>query len=72
MFIPSNELHFHYACSFNQEQQDEYLLLLESLVLPEEEGDNFTSVSNFSSKIELEFIINHCEYIVNEEKNKKN
>lgn len=68
MFIPSNEMKFHYLCSFDTEQKKEYLLLLESLVLPEEEGENFTAVSNFSSKIELEFIINNCEYIVDSTK----
>ena len=71
MFIPSNEMNFRYACSFNEVQKKEYLMLLESLVLPEEEGYNFTAVSTFSSKIELEFIIKHCEYVPNK-KNKKN
>lgn len=60
-----SDMSFHYTCSFDDDDKREYILLLESLVLPQEEGYNFTSVGTFNSKIETEFIINHCEYVPN-------
>ena len=55
---------FTYRCSFDNDQRIEYTYLLRSLVLPEEEGYDFTSVSTFSHKIELAYILHHCEYVI--------
>ena len=55
---------FTYLCSFDNDQRREYNRLLGSLVLPEEKGYDFTSVATFSNRLELAYIIHHCEYIV--------
>ena len=58
------EAHYPYSCSFNEKKRKEYLAVLEALVVPEEDGFDFSAVQRFSQISEMEFIYKNCTYIV--------
>lgn len=49
-----------FSCAFNAEQRARYLQILENLVIPEEEGYDFSSVQRISVVEELNFILDNC------------
>ena len=55
---------FDFKCNFSDEQKEKYLQILQSNVMPMEEGLDFSSVMRISLKEEMEFIINNCEYLI--------
>lgn len=58
------EANYPYACAFNEFKRDEYLRILEALVVPEEDGFDFSAVQRFSQASEMEFIYKNCTYVV--------
>ena len=58
------EAHYPYSCSFNDDKRKEYLAVLEALVVPEEDGFDFSAVQRFSQISEMEFIYKNCTYVV--------
>ncbi len=60
-FKPAN---YNFNCAFNQEKKNEYLAVLQSLVVPEEEGFDFSAVQRYGQDSEFQFIFQNCEFLV--------
>lgn len=58
------EAHYHYACAFDDDKRKEYLAVLEALVVPEEDGFDFSAVQRFTQASEMEFIYKNCFFVV--------
>ena len=58
------EAHYHYACAFDDDKRKEYLTILEALVVPEEDGFDFSAVQRFTQASEMEFIYKNCFFVV--------
>lgn len=50
-----------FTCKLDPERRDHYLKILENLVIPEEEGFDFSSVQRISVAEELNFILDNCD-----------
>lgn len=60
-FKPAN---YNFNCAFNQEKKNEYLAVLQSLVVPEEDGFDFSAVQRYGQDVEFQFIFQNCEFLV--------
>ena len=49
-----------FDCALDAKQREQYLLILEALVIPEEEGYDFSAVQRISVAEELNFILDNC------------
>lgn len=58
------EANYHYACAFNDDKRYEYTAILEALIVPEENGFDFSAVQRFSQSSEIEFIYKNCTYVI--------
>ena len=57
-----NEADYQYVCEFNDEIKNEYIKLLETMVIPAEDGFDFSAVQRFTMLPEMEFIAQNCTY----------
>ncbi len=56
----SDTLRLSYTCAFNEEQAAQYVLILESEIVPEEEDIDFAAIRHVAPLEELEFLRNNC------------
>lgn len=49
-----------FDCAFDSAKREQYMQILEALVLPEEEGYDFSTVQRISVAEELNFILDNC------------
>ena len=55
---------YNFSCGFNPKKTDEYLAVLQSLVVPEEDGFDFSAVQRYGQEPEFQFIFQNCEFLV--------
>ena len=54
---------YNFNCAFSQEKKNEYLAILQALVVPEENGFDFSAVQRYGQNSEFQFIFQNCEFL---------
>lgn len=62
---------FKYDCLWNEQIKQEYYNVLDSFVIPEEEGYDFSAIDRPNSWEEMNFIIRNCQYVADEQHSNK-
>lgn len=57
-----NDKQIVFDCRLNSEQTAEYLQILDAMVIPEEDGYDFTAVQRISPVEEMNFILDNCTF----------
>lgn len=59
---PKPDIKYNFNCSWKLEQMQKYYTILETMVVPAEEGSDFSAAMRISAQEEMEFILHNCEY----------